>query len=44
VPGEKVISTDEQGDPLYEDAGLMPRLVELTRKHRKRLETELAKR
>ena len=22
VPGKKVISTDEQGDPVYEDAGL----------------------
>lgn len=40
-PGQKVISRDEQGDPLYEDVGLMPRLVELTRKHRKRLESEL---
>jgi len=42
-PGQKVISRDEQGDPLYEDVGLMPRLVELTRKHRKRLEGELAR-
>jgi len=35
VPGTKVISTDEQGDPLYEDIGLMPRFIELTRKHRR---------
>jgi hypothetical protein len=44
VPGQTVISRDEQGDPLYEDAGLMPRLVELTRKYRRELEAELGKR
>ena len=44
IPGPKVISTDEQGDPVYEDAGLTPRLMELTRKHRKRLEAELESR
>ena len=43
VPGEKVISRDDQGDPLYEDVGLTPRLIELTRKHRQRLEAELGK-
>lgn len=37
VRGSKVISTDEQGDPVYEDAGHTPRFVELTRKHRKKL-------
>jgi hypothetical protein len=37
--GPKVISRDEQGDPLYEDAGLTPRFVELTRKYKKTLET-----
>lgn len=37
VRGSKVISTDEQGDPVYEDAGYTPRFVELTRKHRKKL-------
>jgi hypothetical protein len=36
--GAKVISRDDHGDPLYEDVGLTPRFVELTRKHRKRLE------
>ena len=41
VPGKKVISTDEQGDPVYEDAGLTPRFVDLTRKIRKKLEAEL---
>lgn len=37
VPGKTVISNDEQGDPLYEDVGLTPRFMELTRKNRKRL-------
>jgi hypothetical protein len=35
VPGARVISTDEQGDPVFEDVGLMPRFIELTRKHRR---------
>src|ERR1700756_2091140 len=43
VAGKKVISTDDQGDPIYEDVGLTPRFVELARKHRKRLEAELSK-
>ena len=43
VAGKKVISTDEQGDPIYEDAGPTPRFVELTRKHKKTLEAELKK-
>jgi hypothetical protein len=38
VRGARVISTDEQGDPVYEDAGLTPRFVALTRKHRRELE------
>jgi hypothetical protein len=37
VAGSKVISTDEQGDPVYEDTGPMPRFLELTRKHRRAL-------
>jgi hypothetical protein len=37
VPGSRVISTDEQGDPVYEDTGLTPRFIELTRRHRKAL-------
>jgi hypothetical protein len=36
--GPKVISRDDQGDPLYEDIGLTPRFVELTRKFKKKLE------
>ena len=43
VPGKKVISNDEQGDPLYEDAGLTPRFAELTRQFKKKLESELKK-
>jgi hypothetical protein len=38
VAGSRVISTDEQGDPVYEDTGLTPRFVALTRKHRRELE------
>lgn len=37
VPSEKVVSSDEQGDPVYEDVGPTPRFMELTRKHRRRL-------
>ena len=33
VPGPRVVSEDEQGDPIYEDIGPMPRYRELTRKH-----------
>jgi hypothetical protein len=43
VAGKKVISSDEQGDPIYEDIGLTPRFMELTRKNRKKLEAELPK-
>ena len=37
VRGDRVISTDEQGDPVYEDAGQTPRFIELSRRHRKQL-------
>jgi hypothetical protein len=36
--GPKVISRDDRGDPLYEDIGLTPRFVELTRKFKKSLQ------
>jgi hypothetical protein len=39
-PGPKVISRDDHGDPVYEDIGLTPRFVELTRRFKKTLETE----
>ncbi len=32
VQGSKVTAEDEFGDPLYEDKGLTPRFVELTKK------------
>jgi hypothetical protein len=38
-PGPKIISRDDQGDPVYEDVGLTPRFVELTRELKKNLET-----
>src|SRR5690606_36655297 len=44
VPGRRVISTDEQGDPVYEDAGLTPRFIELSRKHKRTLEDESKRR
>jgi hypothetical protein len=31
--GSKVVATDEQGDPLYEDVGPTPRYLALTEKH-----------
>jgi hypothetical protein len=43
VPGKKVISTDEQGDPVYEDAGITPRFAQLARQYKKKLEAELKK-
>ena len=43
VAGQKVISTDEQGDPVYEDVGPTPRFMELARKNRQRLEAEVKK-
>jgi hypothetical protein len=38
--GPKVISRDDHGDPVYEDIGLTPRFVELTRKIKKNLEAQ----
>jgi hypothetical protein len=38
VAGKRVISTDEQGDPVYEDVGPTPRFLELARMHRRGLE------
>jgi len=38
VAGRRVISTDEQGDPIYEDVGPTPRFIELARQHRRALE------
>ncbi len=33
VEGEKVIETDEHGDPIYEDVGPTPQFLELSRKY-----------
>ncbi|MBD1553696.1 pilin assembly protein [Pseudomonas typographi] len=38
VQGSKVIATDEQGDPLYEDVGPTPRFLALAREHLHRLQ------
>jgi len=38
--GPKIISRDDHGDPGYEDVGLTPRFVELTRKFKKSLEAK----
>ncbi|WP_440995955.1 type 1 pili tip component [Arhodomonas sp. SL1] len=38
VQGQGVVAEDEQGDPIYEDAGLTPRFQALTRKHLERLQ------
>lgn len=38
VPGTRVISTDEQGDPVYEDTGPTPRFMALARRHYAALE------
>ncbi|WP_425916156.1 pilin assembly protein [Pseudomonas sp. GWSMS-1] len=37
VKGSKVVATDELGDPLYEDIGLTPRFLALSRRHLQRL-------
>lgn len=41
VKGSKVVATDEQGDPLYEDIGPTPRFLALSRRY---LQTLSAKR
>lgn len=40
VPGERVISTDDHGDPVYEDSGPMPRFLELARHYRDQLSSQ----
>jgi hypothetical protein len=40
--GPKIISHDDHGDPAYEDVGLTPRFVELTRKFKKDLQAASA--
>lgn len=36
--GERVISRDDMGDPIYEDVGLTPDYMRLTEEHRRRLQ------
>ena len=43
MQGEKVIAEDEFGDPIYEDAGLTPRFIELTRKYQEQLKAQQKK-
>ena len=43
VAGKRVISTDEYGDPVYEDIGPTPRFIELARSHRRALATAAAR-
>ncbi|WP_290634462.1 type 1 pili tip component [Aquisalimonas sp.] len=38
IQGKQVIAEDDQGDPIYEDAGTTPRFNALTRKHLERLQ------
>jgi hypothetical protein len=38
VAGKRVISSDEQGDPIYEDVGPTPRFMELSRRYRQQLD------
>ncbi len=40
VKGSQVVATDEQGDPLYEDVGMTPRFLALSRKHLHELEQQ----
>jgi hypothetical protein len=37
VEGDRVISRDEEGDPIFEDVGHTPRFLDLVRKHMERL-------
>jgi hypothetical protein len=38
IQGDKVIAEDEFGDPIYQDVGPTPQFLELTRKHREKLQ------
>ena len=40
IPGERVISTDDHGDPVYEDSGPMPLFLELARQYRDQLSSQ----
>lgn len=40
IKGRQVVATDEQGDPLYEDVGLTPRFLALSRKYLQELKQQ----
>lgn len=40
VKGEAVVDYDEEGDPIYEDTGITPRLHDLAQAHLERLTQE----
>ncbi len=44
VQGDRVIARDDQGDPIYEDAGPTPRFLALSRKYRVALEKDSGER
>lgn len=41
VQGSKVVAVDEEGDEIYEDAGITPRFVHLSQDHMKDLKQRL---
>lgn len=41
VQGARVVALDEEGDEIYEDAGITPRFVELSQKHMQTLKARL---
>lgn len=40
IPGDRIVSEDDYGDPIYEDVGPTPRFLELTRKYRHQIQQE----
>lgn len=40
IKGDRIITEDEFGDPVYEDVGLTPRFLELTKSHLKGLKSK----
>jgi len=40
VKGNKVIAEDEFGEPVYEDSGMTPRFLELSKKHLQQLQAK----
>jgi len=40
VRGSQIVTRDEEGDPIYEDAGPTPEFLALAQKHLKRIKSE----